>query len=175
MRSAQDNGGAKGGQPPPAANFGLSGVLAAETNTVNGVEAKYNEPPEAAVPSVRWRLYVFKDQEPLEKDHVLHVHRQSAFLFGRERRLADVPTDHPSCSKQHAVLQYRKVQREGEDGMPESVVRPYLVDLGSTNGTTLNGQRLEPLQYYELLETDVVRFGSSTREYVLMNPDTVAE
>ena len=175
MRSEQDNGGGEGGQPPRAANFGLSGVLAAETNTVNGVEAKYNEPPEATVPSVRWRLYVFKDQEPLEKNHVLHVHRQSAFLFGRERRLADVPTDHPSCSKQHAVLQYRKVQREGEDGMAEWVVRPYLVDLGSTNGTTLNGQRLEPLQYYELLETDVVRFGSSTREYVLMNPDTVAE
>ena len=44
MRSEQDNGGGEGGQPPPAANFGLSGVLAAETNTVNGVEAKYNEP-----------------------------------------------------------------------------------------------------------------------------------
>lgn len=31
----------------------------------------------------------------------------SSYLFGRERRVADVPTDHPSCSKQHAVLQFR--------------------------------------------------------------------
>lgn len=37
----------------------------------------------------------------------LYVHRQSCYLFGRERRVADIPTDHPSCSKQHAVLQYR--------------------------------------------------------------------
>lgn len=33
--------------------------------------------------------------------------RMSSYLFGRERRVADVPTDHPSCSKQHAVLQFR--------------------------------------------------------------------
>jgi hypothetical protein len=31
----------------------------------------------------------------------------SIYLFGRERRVADIPTDHPSCSKQHAVLQFR--------------------------------------------------------------------
>lgn len=37
----------------------------------------------------------------------LYIHRQSCYLFGRERRVADVPTDHPSCSKQHAVVQFR--------------------------------------------------------------------
>lgn len=37
----------------------------------------------------------------------LYIHRQSSYLFGREHRVVDVPTDHPSCSKQHAVLQYR--------------------------------------------------------------------
>lgn len=39
----------------------------------------------------------------------LYVHRQTSYLFGRERRVADIPTDHPSCSKQHAVLQYRLI------------------------------------------------------------------
>ena len=52
-----------------------------------------------------WRLYVFKDGAPLPDP--LHVHRQSAYLVGRERRVADVPADHPSVSKQHAVLQFR--------------------------------------------------------------------
>lgn len=33
--------------------------------------------------------------------------RQSSYLFGRDRKVADIPTDHPSCSKQHCVLQYR--------------------------------------------------------------------
>ena len=40
---------------------------------------------------------------------MLHIYRQSAYLFGRERLVADIPIDHPSCSKQHAVLQYRQV------------------------------------------------------------------
>lgn len=44
-------------------NFGLSGLLATETNTYNGVVLKYNEPPEARKPSKQWRLYVFKGKE----------------------------------------------------------------------------------------------------------------
>jgi hypothetical protein len=37
------------------------------------------------------------------------IHRMSAYLFGRDRLVADIPTDHPSCSQQHAVLQFRLV------------------------------------------------------------------
>ena len=47
----------------------------------------------------------FKNGKPFETP--LPIHRQSCYLFGRERRIADVPTDHPSCSKQQAVLQFR--------------------------------------------------------------------
>lgn len=41
-------------------NFELSGALAEETNTVNNVALVYSEPPEAAQPTQRWRLYTFK-------------------------------------------------------------------------------------------------------------------
>ena len=41
-------------------NFGLSGALAEETNTVNNVALVYSEPPEAAQPTLRWRFYTFK-------------------------------------------------------------------------------------------------------------------
>jgi smad nuclear-interacting protein 1 len=45
------------------------------------------------------------------------------------------------------------------------------MDLESTNGTFLNEERLDPARYYELRASDVIRFGSSTRDYVLLNAD----
>lgn len=50
---------------PEKPNFAASGLLAKETNTVKGVELKYNEPPEARKPLKNWRLYVFKGKEQL--------------------------------------------------------------------------------------------------------------
>lgn len=102
-------GGEEGNEEAPAAekekpNFELSGALVEDTNTYRGVVIKYNEPPEARIPKRRWRLYPFKNDEPLP---VMYIHRQSAYLLGRQRKIADIPIDHPSCSKQHAVFQYR--------------------------------------------------------------------
>ena len=37
-------------------------------------------------------------------------------MFFHLYQIVDVPIDHPSCSKQHAVLQYRLVDYEKEDG-----------------------------------------------------------
>ena len=76
-------------------NFKISGKLAAETNTYKGVVIIYSEPPEARIPKTRWRLYPFKGEPQL---HVLYVHRQSAYLIGRDRKVVDMPIDHPSCS-----------------------------------------------------------------------------
>ncbi|KAJ2615020.1 hypothetical protein H4S08_001448 [Coemansia sp. RSA 1365] len=141
----------------PTPDFRLSGKLAAETNTVNGVEVKYTEPDEARRPyATRWRVYVFKNGKDTDMHH---VDSASAFLFGRDRRVADIPIDHPSCSSQHAVLQYRHTTGS---------VKPYLIDLASTNGTFLNGQQIPELRYVELRSEDVIRFGFSTREYVLL-------
>jgi hypothetical protein len=46
-----------------------------------------------------------------------------------------------------------------------------LMDLGSTNGCYVNGDRIEAQRYVELLEKDCLRFGYSSREYVLLNAD----
>ncbi|KAK1583957.1 hypothetical protein Q3G72_028592 [Acer saccharum] len=77
-------------------------------------------------------------QEALEfKEKVLRCfsmnHRKLENLM-----VADIPTDHPSCSKQHAVIQFRQVEKEKPDGTLSKQVRPYLMDLGSTNLTYLN-------------------------------------
>lgn len=151
------------------ANFGLTGALSKDKktgNVFNGVVIKWSEPPDAAQPTRQWRLYVFKMDELLQ---TLHIHRQSAFLVGRDDRVADILLDHPSASKQHAVIQYRLVPVEDEAGKITRVVRPYLMDLGSSNKTLLNGAEIDEARYYELREGDTVRFGASSREYVLLH------
>ena len=148
-------------------NLGLSGNLTAETNTYKGVVIKYNEPPEAAMSETKWRLYVFKDDEHL-KPH--HMHRQSAFLMGRNWRICDVSIVHPSISQQHCIFQYRAVNRKIR-GVEKKIVLPYILDLNSSNGTFLNGKKIEPQKYYELKEKDNLRFGYSLKEYVLINAD----
>ncbi|KAI9338929.1 SMAD/FHA domain-containing protein [Zopfochytrium polystomum] len=155
-------------QPPKETpNFGTSGALAAEKNTFRGVLLKYSEPPEARKPSMHYRLYVFKGSDQVD---MLPVFRQSAYLFGRERLVADIPTDHPSCSKQHAVLQYRHVLA-GEDRTARTV-KPYIIDLESGNGTFLNGVKIDSSRYYELKVGDTVKFGFSSRDYVLMTEES---
>lgn len=150
-------------------NFALSGKLTEETNTFRGVVIKYSEPPEARKPRKRWRFYPFKGEEALP---VLHISRQSAYLLGRDRKIADMPIDHPSCSKQHAALQYRLVEYERPDGTIGRQVRPYIIDLESANGTYVNNKRIDAKRYVELQEKDVVKFGFSTREYVLLHDKT---
>ncbi len=126
-------------------NFKPSGLLAAETNTVKAADGtstvlKYNEPPEARKPVEGWRLYVFKDSEqvgesvvfPLNKlfcaekisQDLLHIQRQSAYLVGRDKLVADIALDHPSCSKQHAALQCMYVLL----GLSEIFLTPFQSD-----------------------------------------------
>lgn len=147
-------------------NFGLSGKLAEDTNKVNGVVIKYAEPPEARIPKKRWRLYPFKGEQSLP---TLYIHRQSCYLVGRDRKICDIPVDHPSCSKQHAALQYRLMPYERNDGTEGKRVIPYIIDLESANGTFLNNKQIEAKKYVQLMEKDVLKFGFSTREYVILH------
>jgi len=183
-------------QPAQKPNFGLSGALAqddATGNLYNGVLLKFTEPPEARTPNTRWRLYVFKKKNPNQKQpsskhskeddsdddllEIMHVSKQSAYLFGRDRKVADIPVDHPSLSKQHCVLQYRALPDTSIRGQHQEQklrCRPYLMDLESTHGTCVNGVKLEAARYYELRKGDIVTLGFSSREYVLLTENTTS-
>ncbi|KAF8644411.1 hypothetical protein AX16_008472 [Volvariella volvacea WC 439] len=172
-RSPRSRSGSRSKSPASKPNFAPSGLLAAETNTVKASDGtktvlKYNEPPEARKPHLNWRLYVFKGSEQVE---LLHIHRQSAYLIGRDRLVADIPLEHPSSSKQHAVIQYRYVQEKNEFGETKGVVKPFIIDLESTNGTHVNDEAIPPARFYELKASDVIKFGTSGREYVLLHED----
>jgi smad nuclear-interacting protein 1 len=180
-------------RPPPEykPNFGLSGALAKDTDSGNvykGIVLKFKEPPEARAPNTLWRLYVFKPQQNKKDDadliETLHISKQSAYLFGRNTDIADIPLLHPSLSSQHAVLQYRAMSvsstsssslyNGGSSGGPRLSCQPYIMDLESTNGTFLNGVRIDAARYYQLKKGDVLTFGASTREYILLTENTTS-
>ena len=191
--SADREGDDEESRPPPEykPNFGLSGALAKDTDSGNvykGIVLKFKEPPEARAPNTLWRLYVFKPQQNKKDDadliETLHISKQSAYLFGRNTDIADIPLLHPSLSSQHAVLQYRAMSvsstsssslyNGGSSGGPRLSCQPYIMDLESTNGTFLNGVRIDAARYYQLKKGDVLTFGASTREYILLTENTTS-
>ncbi|KAI6166534.1 SMAD/FHA domain-containing protein, partial [Pisolithus thermaeus] len=171
--------GSKSGSTPPEnkakPNFNPSGLLAAATNTVKlsdgtSTVLKYNEPPEARKPTLGWRLYVFKGKDQLD---LLHINQQSAYLIGRDRTVVDIFIEHPSCSKQHAVIQHRRLQVKDEFGVPKATIKPFIIDLESTNHTHVNDETIPTTRFYELRAGDVIKFGLSDREYVLLHDEAV--
>uniref|UniRef100_A0A452RA79 Solute carrier family 4 member 1 adaptor protein n=1 Tax=Ursus americanus TaxID=9643 RepID=A0A452RA79_URSAM len=92
----------------------------------------------------------------------------SCCLFGRLSS-CDVCLEHPSVSRYHAVLQHRASGLEEEsDGHGPGF---YLYDLGSTHGTFLNKTRIPPRTYCRVHVGHVLRFGGSTRLFLLQGPE----
>lgn len=75
-----------------------------------------------------------------------------AYSLGREN--CDIILAHESCSKKHAKIVFLNNI-------------PNLMDLNSTNGTFLNNQQIVPENYYKLSTGDKIKFGCSTRDYVV--------
>lgn len=101
---------------------------------------------------------------------MVELGERSCWLVGRERAVVDFPLDHPSCSKQHAALQFRYVEKRNEYGDRIGKVKPYIIDLESANGTSVNKEPVPAGRYVEVMDKDVLRFGLSSREYVMMLP-----
>jgi pSer/pThr/pTyr-binding forkhead associated (FHA) protein len=64
---------------------------------------------------------------------------------------ADIQINDPGVSRRHAEI---RLMPEGQDG-----IRVVLVDLGSTNGTLVNGRRSAES---ELVDGSTVRIGNTT-------------
>lgn len=149
-----------------------TGLLAAASNSIAQIDGssivlKYHEPSEARKPPSKddWKLFVFKGAEIVE---TIALGVRSCWLVGRELSVADMAAEHPSISKQHAVIQFRHIVKKNEFGDKLGKVKPYLIDLESANGTMLNKDKIPASRYLELRDKDMIQFGHSTREYVLM-------
>jgi smad nuclear-interacting protein 1 len=171
-----------GGAPPDKEkpNFKPTGALAKAANRVEGtkISLKYHEPPEARKPpaSQPWRIFVFKGDDVVD---TIEIWQKSCWLLGRSHEVVDYVLEHPSSSGQHAAIQFRYIQKTIEDEFGvkshRGKVKPYIIDLESSNGTELNGEDLEASRYFELRDKDILKFGGSEREYVIMLPPADAK
>lgn len=83
--------------------------------------------------------------------------------FGR-LDICDVLCEHPTLSRYHAILQYSS----GES--PQYSQGFYLYDLNSTHGTYVNKTKVIPNQFTPVKTESLIKFGQSTRLYVLHGP-----
>lgn len=98
-------------------------------------------------------LEVFKSSKKIGT--VSRCSKMKAVVFGRHKSYADVMLQHPSISRQHAVILH------GKSG------NMYLMDLGSSHGTYVNKRKLSAEQREPLREGDTIKFGASSREYIV--------
>lgn len=93
---------------------------------------------------------------------------------------------HPTISRYHAVLQYRPSVATGNtssdsdsddetdkatDEKPKVEQGWYLYDLGSTHGSFVNKMRVPPKTYIRIRVGYMLKFGASTRNYILQGPN----
>mmetsp|Transcript_59466 Transcript_59466/g.134618 ORF Transcript_59466/g.134618 Transcript_59466/m.134618 type:complete len:362 (+) Transcript_59466:22-1107(+) len=89
--------------------------------------------------------------------HERPLDRFSCYLVGKSQDVCNLPLDHPSISRQHAVFVHSKLQV------------CYLADLKSSHGTAVgNGPHpaLAPFSLLELRSGRCIRFGGSSRRYI---------
>lgn len=97
-------------------------------------------------------------------ESITDLKKKSLIVFGRIE-CCDVIMAHPTISRYHAVLQYR--------GVPDGDLEKgfYLYDLDSTHGTFLNGAKLKPKVYARVRVGHMIKFGCSTRFFLLQGPE----
>ena len=88
-------------------NYSRSGLLS-QSSTTDPTRPKakiYSEPLGSVNPPPKYRLYTFKEGKEIEMTPLVG---QSFFLIGRDLALCTIQATHPSISKQHAVIQFRR-------------------------------------------------------------------
>ncbi|KAL6061528.1 Kanadaptin [Balamuthia mandrillaris] len=119
----------------------------------------YRPPAWSSNPPYDYQLEVVKGGAIIE---TIDVSEKDYWLIGRQPG-CNLLMQHPSLSRQHAVLQHR------QDG---SV---FLYDLGSTHGTFIGKTKLKAHRYHLLRIGDMVKFGASTRFYILKGSEEATE
>jgi pSer/pThr/pTyr-binding forkhead associated (FHA) protein len=131
-------------------------------------DSEYQEPPWAKAPSGVWSLREIKGGVQIAQ----HVLDRPCVLLGRASDLVHIVLQHESSSRQHARIAF------------DQTGTPWLRDLSSSHGTTVNRKRMPPAAVgrseslsrkagsrgVTLYPGDILQFGASTRMFCLKGP-----
>ncbi|XP_048152075.1 kanadaptin isoform X1 [Corvus hawaiiensis] len=154
-------------RPPPAAP-GDPGPSPPGSPRAAAAAPRYEEPPWGSRPPAGsgYGLEVLKGGVVLGS---VRLEDSSWFLVGRLPGCA-LSLEHPSVSRHHAVLQYRGAGCSPDDPSGADAAGFYVYDLGSTHGTFLNKARVPPRTYCRVRVGHGLRFGGSSRLFLLQGP-----
>jgi hypothetical protein len=116
--------------------------------------------------ALRYSLEVIKDGAVVDEIELLSQEDpqkpqiKSYYILGRQPDIVDILLEHPSLSRQHAVLQFRD-----DDAL-------MCLDFNSAQGTFVNKVQLEQGVYQRIYVGDILKFGQSTRLYVVKGPES---
>lgn len=120
------------------------------------MEKSYQPPPWAAAsPVPGYSIEILKEGTIIEK---IKLDSKTHFILGRMGGSVDILMEHVSISRHHCCLQFR------DDGILMAL------DLGSAQGSYLNKVKLAKDVYQRLNVGDILRFGASTRMYIVNGP-----
>ncbi|XP_054018401.1 kanadaptin [Dryobates pubescens] len=151
---------AEGGEPGPSPPLPRPAAAPAAP--------RYEEPPWGSRPpaDAGYGLEVLKGGVVLGS---VRLQDGSWFLVGRLPGCA-LTLEHPSVSRHHAVLQYRGAGSSSDSPDAADAAGFYVYDLGSTHGTFLNKARVPPRTYCRVRVGHGLRFGGSSRLFLLQGP-----
>jgi len=134
---------------------------ASELKTAQTLPLQYLEPSWGGLPNKPYHLEILKNGTIVD---TVKLENKSFFTIGR-LPVCDVPFEHPSLSRYHAVLQFKT------NPSPEKPVGFYLFDLDSTHGSFHNKKKCFPKTFYRLRVGHMLKFGGSTRTVLLQGPE----
>lgn len=121
----------------------------------------YEEPDWAEAPTTDLEFQILKDHHEVGVLPITQDKTKAHLIFGRVPQLCDHVMSHPSTSRQHAVIQF---------GINSQV---FVFDM-STHGVVLDNERVPARDFAKVPLGAALRFGGSSRQYVLRKAGTVS-
>lgn len=136
-----------------AANKSQKTLSPAEQLKISQAAVPYKEPAWSSNCDEKYSFEVIKNGAVID---TIDLTSKCFHVVGRLPS-CNIPMEHPSLSRYHAVIQY-------SGGNSEQFTKGwYLFDLDSTHGTWINKNKVPPKKFHRLHVDYVLKFGGSTR------------